>query len=223
LPDHLGPLPPFAQILDFLPPQLCRHLLEWAIANESLFARATVTRGRKDSAGRIDPQKRIALVAKVSGEIRASLLAHFEQALPEVMKATGTTGTPPAIIELQMAAHPDGAHFAPHLDIPIGADRKPLAGADGHDRVISAVYYFHAEPRAFTGGELRLYRFGTTVETLGKDPANYVDIAPINNSLVAFPSWAQHEVRPVRCPSQQFRDYRFAINCWYCKILGRPQ
>lgn len=223
MPDHLGPLPPFAQILDFLPSQHWRRLLEWAIVNQDQFAPATVTRGRKDSAGRIDPDKRIALVTKVSGDIRERLLTQFEQALPAVMEATGTTGAVPATIELQLAAHPDGAHFAPHIDIPIGANRAPLAGADDHDRVISGVYYFHAEPKAFTGGELRLYRFGAPAETLGKDPANYVDIAPINNSFVAFPSWAEHEVRPVRCPSQQFRDYRFAVNCWYCKVLSKPQ
>ncbi len=120
-----------------------------------------------------------------------------------------------------MAAHPNGAHFAPHLDIPIGADRAPLAAADRHDRVISAVYYFHAEPKAFTGGELRLYRYGAPAETIGQEPGNHVDIAPINNSLVAFPSWALHEVRPVQCPSDEFREYRFAVNCWYCKVLGR--
>ena len=89
--------------------------------------------------------------------------------------------------------------------------------------MISAVYYFHVEPKGFTGGELRLYRYGAPAETLGKEPGNHVDIAPINNSLVAFPSWALHEVRPVQCPSDEFREYRFAVNCWYCKVLGDSQ
>jgi SM-20-related protein len=222
LADQVGPLPPFAQIPDFLPPRLCRRLLEWVFTNESSFAPATVTHGRKDSVGRIDPQVRVALVAKVKRDIKQELLPLFEEALPAVMKATGTAGAAPTTIELQLAAHPDGAHFAPHLDIPIGADRAALSAAEGQDRIISAVYYFYAEPRAFTGGELRLYRFGAPADTLGQDPDNHVDIVPINNSLVAFPSWVQHEVRPVRCPNQQFRDFRFGINCWYCKVLGRP-
>ena len=93
-------------MLDFLPAQDCGRLLDWAIANRDLFAPATVTAGREDSAGRIDPQQRIALVAKVRGDIRETLLAHFEQALPSVMKGTGTNGAAPKTIELQMAAHP---------------------------------------------------------------------------------------------------------------------
>ena len=222
-PDHLGPLPPYVQMLDFLPSADCRRLLEWAIANRALFAPASVTAAREGSGGRVDPQQRVALVAKVRGDIRETLLAHFQQALPAVMKATGTNGAAPDTIELQIAAHPDGAHFIPHLDIPIGANRVPLGGGDRHDRVISAVYYFHAEPQAFTGGELRLYRYGAPAETVGKEPGNYVDIAPINNSLVAFPSWTLHEVRPVQCASDRFRDYRFAVNCWYCKVLGPSQ
>ena len=220
--DQVGPLPPFAQIPDFLPPRLRSRLLDWVLANESSFAPATVTRGRKDSVGRIDPAVRVALVAKVKGDIKQELLPRFEEALPALMKATGTVGAAPTTIELQLAAHPDGAHFAPHLDIPIGADRAALSSAEGQDRIISAVYYFHAEPRAFTGGELRLYRFGAPADTFGQDPENHVDIVPTNNSLVAFPSWVQHEVRPVRCPSQQFRNYRFGINGWYCKVLVGP-
>jgi SM-20-related protein len=73
--------------------------------------------------------------------------------------------------------------------------------------VLSGVYYFHAEPKAFTGGALRLYAIGGQGE-------RYVDIEPTHNSLLMFPSWAPHEVMPVRCPSRRFVDSRFAINCW---------
>jgi Rps23 Pro-64 3,4-dihydroxylase Tpa1-like proline 4-hydroxylase len=72
--------------------------------------------------------------------------------------------------------------------------------------VLSGVYYFHRRPRAFTGGELRLYAIG--------DPDRFVDIEPTHNTLLVFPSWAPHEVRPVSCPTGQFMDSRFAINCW---------
>jgi SM-20-related protein len=55
---------------------------------------------------------------------------------------------------------------------------------------------------------LRLYAIG--------DPAGqtFIDIEPVHNSLLVFPSWAPHEVMPVSCPSQRFMDSRFAINCW---------
>ena len=218
--DHLGPLPPYVQLLEFLPRHEHDLLIEWAIANPQRFEPAGLTKGRRDSEERIDPEKRIALVAGVRGELKQMLRARFEAALPAVMKGTGTSGTAPTSIELQMAAHPDGAHFTPHLDIPIGPNRRTLGAADGDDRIISAVYYFYRKPKAFTGGELRLYRFGAPHDQPQADPANYVDIEPVQNSVVAFPSWVTHEVRPVHCPSGAFRDYRFAVNCWYCRPLA---
>ena len=83
--------------------------------------------------------------------------------------------------------------------------------------MISGVYYFHNQPKGFSGGRLRLFRFGS-------DPANCADddrvaIEPIDNSLLVFPSWAQHGVERVSCPSGDFSDYRYAVNCWYCRPL----
>ena len=56
--------------------------------------------------------------------------------------------------------------------------------------------------------------------------ADCVAIEPIDNSLLVFPSWAQHGVEQVNCPSGEFDDYRYAVNCWYCRPLdggsGRP-
>jgi Rps23 Pro-64 3,4-dihydroxylase Tpa1-like proline 4-hydroxylase len=52
-----------------------------------------------------------------------------------------------------------------------------------------------------------LFRLGTEL--------GFVDIEPVQNSLVAFHSWMRHEVRPVGIAGDRFRDNRFAINCWY--------
>jgi Rps23 Pro-64 3,4-dihydroxylase Tpa1-like proline 4-hydroxylase len=51
-------------------------------------------------------------------------------------------------VERQLTAHGSGGFFAPHVDTghPIAANRR-----------ISCVYYFYANPRRFTGGELRVY------------------------------------------------------------------
>jgi len=101
----------------------------------------------------------------------------------------------------------------PHLDIPIGLDRRPLGARKGEDRVISAVYYFHNIPKGFSGGNLRLFRFGS------EEADDGVAIEPIDNSLVVFPSWVRHQVERVSCPSGDFADYRYAVNCWYCRPL----
>ena len=98
-------------------------------------------------------------------------------------------------------AHNDGAFYKRHIDTQTASERDAI-------RVLSGVYYFHAEPKAFTGGALRLYAIGDP------DKKTFVDIEPAHDSLLAFPSWAPHEVRPISCPSKRFTDSRFAINCW---------
>jgi SM-20-related protein len=76
-------------------------------------------------------------------------------------------------------------------------------------RVVSAVYYFHRLPKSFSGGALRVYPLA------GREKSNtFVEIEPVNDTLVFFPWWFPHEVLPVVCPSGQFEDSRFAVNCW---------
>jgi Rps23 Pro-64 3,4-dihydroxylase Tpa1-like proline 4-hydroxylase len=107
-------------------------------------------------------------------------------------------------IEIQLVAHGDGAFYKPHIDTRTGPE-SDLSTV----RVLSGVYYFHAEPKAFSGGALRLYDFA-----FGAHEPRFVDIEPERNTFVAFPSWARHEVLPVSCPTRQFIDSRFAVNCW---------
>jgi Rps23 Pro-64 3,4-dihydroxylase Tpa1-like proline 4-hydroxylase len=83
--------------------------------------------------------------------------------------------------------------------------------------MLSAVYYFHRMPKAFSGGCLRLHRIGARPGDIG------MDVTPIDNSLVVFPSWAPHEVLPVRCLSGAFGDSRFAVNCWVYRARQRQR
>jgi SM-20-related protein len=214
--DAQWPLPPYVQLEGFLPAELHGALLKWVLANEAKFRAATVA-NRLDENSRIDPEVRIAQTMRDLGPARAAIEAKLLDALPALIAATGIKGPEPRSLELELAAHGDGAHYDAHLDIPVGEGRRSIGARPGEDRVLSAVYYFYNAPKAFSGGELRLYRFGAkpTEEKAG----SRVDIAPINNSLVAFPSWATHEVRRVSCPSGAFRDYRFALNCWFCREI----
>lgn len=216
----LGPLPPLGRIPDFLPPEQREKLLAWVLANEARFRPATVNKGRTASGDEVDPHKRIALTSRDIGPFEPLLREALLDALPRLMEATGTAGPEPRSLELELAAHGDGAHFQPHLDIPVGPKRAPLGSHRGEDRILSAVYYFHRRPKGFSGGELRLFRFGAPAAGCGEEAANHLDVIPDDNSLVAFPSWACHEVRTVSCRSGDFRDYRFALNCWYCRPLA---
>ncbi len=107
----------------------------------------------------------------------------------------------PAKIELQLTAHNDGEFYKRHIDTRTGPSDEPTV------RLISFVYYCSASPSRFSGGALRLYGFG-------ENDTRQVDIEPVCDSLVVFPSWAPHEVLPVACESGRFEDSRFAINGW---------
>ena len=138
--------------------------------------------------------------------------------MPEIMGAAGYRGPEPRSLEFEVNAYGEGAHFAPHVDIPLGPRRRTLGKEKGEDRLITGVYYFFREPKRFSGGALRLYAFGTDPAVCGPDESRAFE--PVQNRLVIFPSWAQHSVDRVGCPSTDFADYRFALNCWFCRKIG---
>lgn len=215
-----GPIPPHAQLRGFLPQGDHEALLDYVLAGETGFSAARVSSGRAGTADQLDPNMRVAATRRDFGPLRPVIEARLMDALTEIRRLTGGGGPMPTSLELELAAHGDGAHFKPHTDTSLGSDRKPLGAAPGEDRLISGVYYFHRQPKGFSGGELRLYRFGLDLTAGEPDPGDFVDLEPIDNSFVAFPSWAAHEVRRVDCPSGRFADYRFAVNCWYCGALA---
>lgn len=193
---------PYVQIRDFLPRPELDELLDYVLAHPHKFKPATV--GNGDQSFR-DSDMRVALTWGNLGPLDIPLQTRFRDAVPAIMERIGMPPPPPDRLEVGLAAHGDGAFYRPHLDLVIGNDaNNPTSESE---RVLSAVFYFHAEPKRFSGGELRLFRLGTE--------SGFVDIEPLQNSLIAFHSWMRHEVRPVAVPSGEFRDYRFAINCWY--------
>ena len=206
------PAPPHVQLLDFLPAEELRNLLDWVLSNEGSFTAATVRSGNDQV---INPDRRIALTSGKLGPIRPLLRERMLEALPTLMEKTGAKGPAPTTLEIELAAHGDGAHFRPHTDLPIGEARQRRTIDD--DRVLSAVLYFYGEPKGFSGGELRLFKLGVDPDTAGK--GDFLEIQPLQNSLVVFHSWVRHEVRPVAVPSQAFRDYRFAANIWFRRKL----
>lgn len=208
-------LPPVARIEGFLGEQELSALLNWVFANRERFRPATVS--RQDDIV-VDAATRRALTTRDFHSDLDWLQGRFSAAQGQLLEMLRLTVPAIETVELELAAHGDGAHFAPHVDIPLGPGRKPLGGRPGRtdDRLFSAVYYFHREPKGFQGGNLRLFPLGADPKSEALDDAQYIDIEPTQNALVAFPSWATHEVRSIRCPSGEFTDYRFAVNCWYC-------
>jgi SM-20-related protein len=96
--------------------------------------------------------------------------------------------------EMQLTSHNNGEYFKHHKDngTPETASRQ-----------ITFVYYFHAIPKQFSGGQLIIY-----------DKESCYEIEPENDSMVLFYSGRKHEVTPVICPSNSFEDGRFTLNGW---------
>lgn len=206
-------------MFDFLAEQEHASILDWASSGQRRFDQALVHDIGMGQSSQIDPKRRIASTSADLGPIETMVRERFNGVRERLAAATGTA-IPPGPLELELASHGDGAFFTAHTDLPVGRNRAPHSSEEGHDRILSAVYYFARRPVAFTGGGLRLYRFGTTVS--GRDePSNYVELRPVPNSLVAFPSMTLHEVRRVGCPTGDWRDHRFAINCWYLRDTVR--
>jgi SM-20-related protein len=181
-------------------------LLRWTLEHRDDFVASRLI------GGIVDPQRRVSQRLRDMGPFREVFERRIASVLDDLFRRTGTRPFAPDHVELEIVAHGDGAHFAPHIDIPVGPGRTMGGERTGsHDRLLSGVYYFHAEPKAFSGGELRLHRFG---DSPGHAPGDWVDLAPEQNSLVVFPTWALHEVRTVHCPGGAFAESRFAVNAW---------
>lgn len=205
------PLPPHHQYRDLLTSDEHAALLDWTLANRDRFTVSSL------AGGVVDPAQRISERLRALGPMRPMLEARLRPLFPDILRRTGSRPFEPEHIELEIAAHGDGAFYTRHSDIPYGEGRRPLGGdASGtQDRLVSAVYYYHREPKGFSGGALRLFRFGG-----GDEEGDWVDVEPVRNSLLVFPSWAPHEVRKVGCRSGRFEDHRFAVNAWFCRTLG---
>lgn len=196
-------LPPYSVRRDFLPPQLVADLLAFAEAHEAEFEPAKVG-SREEQA--VNPAVRISSRIRKFDPLRGEVARRVRPLAGELAAELKVKPFETAAMELELVAHNDGAFYNPHIDL------VQSIGPQATMRVLSGVYYFHARPKAFEGGALRLLEIGNLSESRG-----FVDIEPADNTLVFFPSWMPHEVRKVSCPSRRFLDSRFAINCWFHK------
>jgi SM-20-related protein len=125
----------------------------------------------------------------------AEFLRRFEAVVPMLQRRFGTD-LEALHIELLPQAYNDGGAFAKHRDA--------YAGGPNWQRRLSGIYYLHAQPRRFEGGDLALY----------DEQGNVHLLEPAHNSVVFFPRHLMHEVLPVTCASNAFEDSRFAMNVW---------
>lgn len=190
---------------NFLDPARHAELLGFVAAHEREFAAATVSTK--------DADYRHSLVLHEFPQFAKIFRDRVNALTPRLAAEFGINQFPFGDIECQLTAHNDGDYFRLHND---------NGSPDTLERAISYVFYFYNEPKAFSGGEFRLYdsRIANGRYECG-DPA--ADIEPKNNCILFFPSHCHHEVLPVRCPSKRFVDSRFTINGWVRRAQGAPR
>jgi SM-20-related protein len=192
-------VPPFVLRRDFLHPDLVRDLLAFVDANQVKFVPSRVGYGEQ---GLVDARSRISLVYPEVSPLAESIGRQMAPLKQVVCEMLGEPDFALDGVEVELAAHNDGAFYGRHSDV-----RAP--GPRGQLRKLSGVFYFHARPQAFSGGALRIY--DPSDPTFGRA----AEVDPIDNSCVFFPPRIPHEVMRVSCPSRRFMDSRFALNFWY--------
>jgi hypothetical protein len=200
--DLIHKIPPHYIKEEFFGSALVDQLIEHVLANRAHFKVSKVDSGE----GRIDQNVRISSVLRDFGHLKKEIKARFHAVFQEALEQLKIPSFNLCGTEREIVAHGNGAFYERHIDTLTGS-------SDGSFRALSGVYYFHAQPKKFQGGMLRLLPLRPNT-----DEANYLDIEPVNDRLLLFPSWLPHQVMPVSSSSTDFGDSRFAINCWYHKL-----
>lgn len=180
-------------------------LLAHALANEAAFDAAKVT-----AAGKSDVVKaeRDGLMHTPPDDLLSVFRTRMERDFTTICSELGIRPFQLHSFETYMTAHGDGGFFHEHMD---AMTAKSRAITDS-DRIVSLILYLHAEPKAFSGGELCLRDFAAREKA--------VEIEPAHNRLVALPSIAPHSIARVGVPSGAYSDSRFAVNCFFRRARG---
>jgi SM-20-related protein len=199
--DIFDRTPPHGLVRDWLGPETVGRLMRFAESREYCFEDTDVSHGITEV---VDHRRRVSRKLSL-GDLKKEVRAKVADLLPVMFDRLAIKPFIPSRIEVELVAHGDGAFFSRHID----------ATQQCPQRVISAVYYFHALPKAFSGGVLRLHSLAASGRR-----GTFVDIQPDYDTLVFFPSFFPHEVLSVKCPSGKFIDSRFAVNFWFHRTQG---
>jgi Rps23 Pro-64 3,4-dihydroxylase Tpa1-like proline 4-hydroxylase len=195
----------YVRMLDFLSAEDHQRILEHALACQSDFQESGIVGQKGENTLNYTARRSRTLMHGRLEEVWEIFERRLRGILPGIRQQLGTAYFRLGSVERQLTAHGRGGFFVPHTDTghPIAASRR-----------ISAVYYFHVVPQKFSGGQLRLY--DTWVTPTGTTGAGtYTTLAPVDNSLVFFPSDAFHEVRRVESDGDAFEDSRFTVTIWF--------
>ena len=187
---------PFVRRTDFLPPKQSSDLLAFAESNRERFQPS----GYGSSLDSIGPPSPMVLAEiRVTGqEVQPWFEARLRGVFPEALLRLRMPEPRKYWVEMATSAHLGGHFLTKHNDN--GAPRF-------RTRTLSFAYYFHRQPRRFSGGDLLLHDGNG-------ETATFTRIEPLHNSIVFFPACAAHQTTAVEHDLESFGDARFAISGW---------
>lgn len=188
-------------VSEFLTADESEGLLEYILAQEERFGSATVV-GRDTRTPTVNERVRRSSTLGDLGRFEDVITRRIKEELPEALAQLKCTPFPIGPIEVQATVTGDGGYFRIHRDSEVEDSRE-----------MTFVYFLFAEPRKFSGGELRVFDTAAVAGGLTPNERSQT-IVPRNNLAVFFPSRYEHEVLPVRVPSGSFADSRFSVTGW---------
>jgi SM-20-related protein len=188
---------------EFLTAAELNALLQYTLEQEMQFQISEVLSPGVTGAAVDYEQRRSRVLTDMGGHERP-IVDRVLACLPRVLQKWGRDPFPVTRVVSQTTASNHGDFFRCHSD----NGTEEVAS-----REITFVYFFHREPKEFSGGELRIY--DSRRENDGYVPTlNYRAIVAEQNQLVLFASGLSHEITPVECASGKFTDSRFTVNGW---------
>ena len=192
---------PLLQFDDFLDPSKVDRLIEFVRAHEGDLSPSSVLAAPGDEPSDVRRSRTMFELDEVWPMFERQLVA----LLPMMRRELGVPWFKLGRIERQLTVHHDGDFFGLHND---------SGGPEVATRALTYVYYFNLEPKQFEGGELWVYDFVDRDHVLHKGE-DHVVIEPRHNSIIFFPSWVHHEVRPVRALAEGLDGCRITVNGWF--------
>jgi SM-20-related protein len=198
-------MPPKCVVLEeFLAPAELNNLLAYTASHQEQFiVSEVISPGVKSTA---DFEYRRSHVLMDLGPHQEVILNRLCMTLPRVLSKLGMEPFTISRMEAQITSSKDGDFFRWHSD---NGSEEVAA------RHVTFVYFFHRDPKAFEGGELRIQ--SQPYSGNGDEVGNYYTIVPRQNQVVLFDSSLTHEIAPVKSPSGRFMDSRFTVNGWFSR------
>jgi len=191
-------------IRDFLRPNELKALLLYVQSRETKFEKSRVGQYSHKRAI-VNARFRRSRVLFDLGKHRQLITSRLLRCLPLAIEKLGIPRFRVSRVVAQLTASNHGDFFKKHTDSSL------------HEgRMLTFIYYFYREPKAFSGGELRLYHTKVKNRQIVANKT-FDTVVPRQNQVLFFPSFLLHEVLPVHCPTRLFADSRFTVNGWISK------